>query len=299
VSTLAGSGIAGFADGVGAAAQFYHPLGVAVDGEGSFIIADSGNDRVRKITPDGTVSTLAGGESAGFADGAGAAAQFNHPLGVAVDGEGSIIITDQGNHRLRKITRDGTVSTLAGSGSRGFEDGAGTAAQFNRPDGVAVDGEGSIIITDEDNHCVRKITPDGTVSTLAGSGNEGFADGAGAAAQFCCPVGVAVDGEGSIIIADAGNQRVRKITRDGTVSTLFAGSCELYGLAIDADGCVVVCTYEHTVAKIAGCRVAAPGAAEQKRRLAFCMLSHERLGHGSMWAGLEQGLLEMVVCNKH
>jgi glucose/arabinose dehydrogenase len=137
------------------------------------------------------------------------------------------------------------------------------------------------------------------VSTLAGSGIEGFADGAGAAAQFDCPEGVAVDGEGSIIIAEYYEKRLRKITPDGTVSTLFAASCAFRGVAIDADGCVVVSTDEHTVAKIAGCRVAAPGAAEQKRRLAFCMLSHERLGHGSIWAGLEQGLLQMVLCNKH
>jgi hypothetical protein len=149
------------------------------------------------------------------------------------------------------------------------------------------------------NHRVRKITPDGTVSTLAGSGSAGFADGAGAAAQFDCPNWVAVDGEGMIIITEYYNKRLRKITPDGTVSTLFAGSCGFQGVAIDADGCVVVCTAEHTVAKIAGCRVAAPGAAEQKRRLAFCMLSHERLGHGSIWAGLEQGLLQMVLCNKH
>jgi sugar lactone lactonase YvrE len=263
VSTLAGSGIAGFADGAGAAAEFNGPRGVAVDGEGSFIIADSGNHRVRKITPEGTVSTLAGSGSAGFADGAGAAAQFNYPYGVAVDGEGSIIITDQENQRVRKLTRDGTVSTLAGSGIAGFADGAGAAAQFTNLSGVAVDGEGSIIIADHWNQRVRKITPNGTVSTLAGYGSEGFADGAGAAAQFDGPVGVAVDGEGSILITDNGNQRVRKITPDGTVSTLFAGSCSFQGVAIDADGCVVVCTDEHTVAKIAGCRVAAPRARAQ------------------------------------
>jgi sugar lactone lactonase YvrE len=306
VSTLAGSGRAGFADGAGAAAQFNQPYGAAVDGEGNIIIADMGNHRVRKLTRDGTVSTLAGSGSAGFADGAGAAAQFKNPRGAAVDGEGNIIIADRFNHRVRKITRDGTVSTLAGSGSAGFADGAGAAAQFNEPWGVAVDGEGSIIIADTHNHRVRKLTRDGTVSTLAGSGSAGFADewggfadGAGAAAQFDYPIGVAVDGEGSIIVVDNNNKRVRKITPDGTVSTLFLGlpwSCGFRGVAIDVDGCVVVSTEKDTVAKIAGCSVAAPGAAEQKRRLAFCMLSHERLGHGSIWAGLEQGLLKMVLC---
>jgi sugar lactone lactonase YvrE len=273
VSTLAGSGSAGFADGVGAAAQLSYPGGFAVDGEGNIIITDSDNNRVRKISPDGTVSTLAGSGRQGFADGAGTAAQFNSPTGVAMDGEGSIIITDQGNHRVRKISPDGTVSTLAGSGSRGFVDGAGAAAQFNFPYGVAVDGEGSIIIADYGNQRVRKITPDGTVSTLAGSGSAGFADGAGAAAQFNGPYGVAVDGEGSIIITDYSNKRVRKITPDGTVSTLFAGSCGFYGVAIGADGCVVVCTNEHTVAKIAGCSVAAPGAGAQMQELASTLTS--------------------------
>ncbi len=182
------------------------------------------------------------------------------------------------------------MSTLAGSGKARFADGAGAAAQFFCPTGVAVDGEGSSIIADSGNNSVRKITPDGTVSTLAGSGSAGFADGAGAAAEFNYPAGVAVDGDGSIIIADSGNNRLRKITPDGTVSTLFFGSCEFRGVAVDVDGCVVVSTNKDTVAKIVGCSVVAPRAAEQKRRLAFCMLSHKRLGHGSIWAGLEQGL---------
>jgi sugar lactone lactonase YvrE len=273
VSTLAGSGSAGFANGAGAAAQFHYPTGVAVDGEDSIIIADFYNHRVRKITPDGTVSLLAGSGIAGFADGVGTAAQFNGPRGVAVDGDGSIIIADSGNHRVRKMTPNGTVSTLAGSGSRGFADGAGAAAQFKNLYGVAVDGEGSIIITDTGNQRVRKITPDGTVSTLAGSGSAGYADGVGAAAQFNGPWGVAVDGEGSIIITDFHNQRVRKMTPDGTVSTLFAGSCVFRGVAIDAHGRVVVCTDEHTVAKIAGCRVAAPRAGAQVQELACARIS--------------------------
>ena len=351
MKVLAGSGSDGFADGAGAVAQFHHPEGVAVDAEGNILVADWGNDRVRKITPDGTVSTLAGSGSYGFADGAGAAAQFNEPRGIAVDGKGNILVADYHNHRVRKITPDGTVSTLAGSGRKGFADGAGAAAQFNGPRGVAVDGDGRIIITDSDNHRVRQITPDGTVSTLAGSGRKGFADGAGAAAQFNCPFGVAVDGDGRILVADfrndrvrrinpdgtvdtlagsgsqgfadgAGaaaqfngpfgvavdgegiivsdfsNMRVRKINPDGTVSTCFAGSCGFRGVAIDADGCVVVSTEEHTVARIAGCSLAAPRAAEKKRRLAFCMLSHERLSHGSIWAGLEPGLLQMIL-RKH
>ena len=246
---------------------------------------------------DSSMEVLAGSGLQGFADGAGAAAQFSGPQGVAVDGEGNIIVAEFGNHRVRKITPDGTVSTLAGSGSAGFADGAGAAAQFNCPIGVAVDGEGSIIIADQWNNRVRKITPDGTVSTLAGSGSQGFADGAGAAAQVNYSFGVAVDGEGSIIVTDIHNKRVLKITPDGTVSTCFAG-CGIRGVAIDADGCVVVATEDDTVAKIAGCGLVSACAAAQKRSLAFCMLSHERLGHDSIWAGLEQGLLQMVL-GKH
>jgi hypothetical protein len=137
-----------------------------------------------------------------------------------------------------------------------------------------VDGEGNIIITDLSNRCVRKLTPDGTVSTLAGSGSAGFADGAGAAAQFNRPWGVAVDGEGNIIITDYDSKRMRKITPDGTVSTPFAGSCGFYGVAIDANGCVVVCTAEHTVAKIAGCcSVAAPRAGAQVEELPCARIS--------------------------
>jgi len=179
MEVLAGSGSAGSADGAGAAAQFRAPLGPAVDGEGNIIIVDTFNHRVRKISPDDTVTTLTGSGRAGFADGSDAAAQFNKPYGAAVDGEDNIIIADMGNHRVRKITRDDTVITLAGSGSAGLTDGAGAAAQFKNPRGAAVDDEGNIIIADRFNHRVRKITRDGTVSTLTGSGSAGFADGTG------------------------------------------------------------------------------------------------------------------------
>ncbi len=115
------------------------------------------------------MQVLAGSGSDGLPDGSGAGAQFNYPEGVAVDGEGSIIIADRHNNRVRKITTNGTVSTLAGSGSAGFADGAGGEAQLNRPYGVAVDGKGSIIVADYFNHRVRELTPDGTVSTLGNS----------------------------------------------------------------------------------------------------------------------------------
>jgi hypothetical protein len=236
-------------------------------------------------------------------------------VGIAVDGQGGIIVTDSDNHNVRKIAPNGTVSTVAGSGIEGYVDGPGASAQFSFPQGVAVDGEGNIFIVDWGNHLVRKIAPSGTVSTVAGTGRNGYADGAGASAQFSFPYGaygVAVDGEGNVIVSDS--NRVRKITPDGTVSTCFAGSCgnflegrgehweKFLGVAIDAHGCVVVIRVivkgnrsHPAVAKIMGCSLAPPRAAEQKRSLAFCMLSHVRLGRDSIWAGLKQELLQMVL----
>lgn len=165
VSTLALSGSRGNADSQGDAARFSGPAGVAFDGDGNAFVGHS----IRKITPDGTVTTLAGGGLAGFADGQGTAAQFSGPTGVAVDMDGNVIVADKGNHRIRKITPDGAVTTLAGSGNDHFADGRGTAASFSRPCGVAVGGDGNIIVCDYSSHLIRKITPDGAVTTLAGS----------------------------------------------------------------------------------------------------------------------------------
>jgi sugar lactone lactonase YvrE len=223
VSTLAGSGTQGFANGDGNAAQFYYPAGVATDAQGNIYVADGGNNCIRKISPVGAVSTIAGSSTPGFADGNGAAAQFNGPLGVTTDAQGNIYVADVDNNRIRKISTSGVVSTIAGSGTAGFANGAGTAAQFNGPTGVATDAQGNIYVCDNSNHRIRKIIPGGVVSTIAGSGTQGFADGNGAAAQFNYPVGVATDAQGNIYVADYHNQRLRKISPTGIVSTL-AGS---------------------------------------------------------------------------
>jgi PKD repeat protein len=231
VSTLAGSGVAGFADGTGTEAQFYRPNGVAVDSSGNVYVGDHLNHRIRKITAAGDVSTLAGSGVAGFADGTGITAQFNYPGHLALDSSGNIYVADHFNHRVRKITPAGVVSTLAGSGAAGFADGTGTAAQFNYPFGVAVDSSGNVYVTDHSGHRIRKITPVGVVSTLAGSGVAGFADGTGTDAQFYNPYEVDVDSSGNVYVADTTNYRIRKITTAGVVSTL-AGS----GVAGFADG---------------------------------------------------------------
>ena len=235
VSTLAGSGTYGFADGTGTAAQFARPRGVACDASGNVFVADQSNQRIRKIVvATGAVSTLAGNTFYGFADGTGAAAQFNYPSGVACDASGNVFVADGGNQRIRRIVAaTGAVSTLAGSGTAGYADGQGQSAQFNNPQGVACDASGTVYVADTNNQRIRKIVAaTGMVTTLAGSGVFGYLDGTGTAAQFRSPTGVACDGSGNVFVADQSNHRIRGIVAaTGEVSTL-AGS----GTAGFADG---------------------------------------------------------------
>jgi len=223
VSTIAGStGILGSADGAGSTAQFNYPTSVAVDGAGNLYVADCYNFLVRKITPAGVVTTLAGLSGNGSADGTGPGAQFLEPYYVAVDSSGNAYVTEYGNSTVRKITRDGVVSTLAGlAGSRGYTDGKGNTARFGRPEGVAVDGAGNVYVADYSYGNIRKIAPDGAVSTLAGlAGSYGSTDGLGSAAQFSAPRGMALDSAGNLYVADSGNNTIRKITPAGLVTTL-------------------------------------------------------------------------------
>ncbi|MDA1277210.1 MAG: FG-GAP-like repeat-containing protein, partial [Verrucomicrobia bacterium] len=216
VSTLAGlSGNRGSVDGTGTAARFAFPQGVAVDSVGNIYVADWENHTIRKITPARVVSTLAGMTgSSGGANGTGNAARFQNPVGVAVDSADNLYVTDSGNRTVRKITPSGVVSTLAGlAGSFGTADGPGSVARFGRPIGVAVDSAGNVFVTDQINETIRKITPDGVVSTLAGSaGNIGSANGRGSAARFNLLGGVAVDSAGNLYVADIGNNTIRKGT---------------------------------------------------------------------------------------
>lgn len=231
VSTLAGSGIAGAADGNGVAASFNLPGGVAVDAAGMVYVADASNNKIRKITPQGVVTTLAGSGAAGAANGTGASASFKAPNGLAVDASGTIYVADTGNHKIRKITSDGVVSTLAGSGSLGYSDGSSGTAKFFSPYGVAVDALGIVYVADNNNHSIRKIALDGRVSTLAGNGTSGDVDAKGNLARFRYPKGVAVDAFGTVYVADGDNYKIKQISPSGEVSTL-AGS----GLRGTADG---------------------------------------------------------------
>ena len=194
---------------------FKSPNGLAVDVSGNVYVADWVNNRIRKITPVGVVSTLAGNEKLGFADGAGTEAQFHSPNGVAVDASGNVYVTDCNNHLIRKITSTGVVSTLAGkSGHSSFADGPGATALFCGPFGVAVDASGNIYVAENCNNRIRKITPVGLVSTLAGNGTAGFADGPGATAQFHSPLKVTVDASNNVYVADWNNHRIRKIIQE-------------------------------------------------------------------------------------
>ena len=231
VSTLAGSGGGGSADGPGATANFNFPYSVAVKSNDVVVVADTANQRIRLVATDGTVSTLAGSGTAGFADGVGTAARFKSPQGVAVKSNDVVVVADTFNNRIRLVATDGTVSTLAGSGTTGFADGSGTTAQFSSPYCVAVKSNDVVVVADTSNNRIRLVATDGTVSTLAGSGTSGFADGPGVTAQFYSPRGVAVMANGNIVVADSGGQRVRLVFPNGYVTTL-AGS----GTAGTVDG---------------------------------------------------------------
>ena len=228
VTTLAGSaGSSGSADGNGSAARFSRPAAVAVDSLGNVYVSDYDNHTIRKVTPAGVVTTLAG--TAGFSgstNGTGGAARFNFPLGVAVDSSGNVYVADSGNHTIRKVTPAGVVTTLAGTaGSSGSADGAGSVARFNYPADVSVDGLGTIYVADSSNYTIRKVTPSGVVTTLAGSaGLYGNSDGTGSAARFNNPYGVAVDSSGNIYVAEYMSHTIRKVTPTGVVSTVVGAA---------------------------------------------------------------------------
>jgi serine/threonine-protein kinase len=256
VTTLAGNGSALFADGLGTGASFRGPAGVAVAASGVVFVGDTSNHRIRRVTPAGVVSSLAGGGAPALLDGVGTGASFRSPRGVAVDpASGAVVVADSLNHCVRAVTPGGAVHTLAGSGAPAFGDGVGTGASFNSPSGVAVGADGLVFVADQSNHRIRQVAPTGAVTTLAGDGMGAFIDGAGAGASFNRPAGVAIDGGGALLVADAGNHRIRILApTTGAVSTLAGGggaaladgvgtACAFdtpSGIAVDANGAVLV-----------------------------------------------------------
>jgi sugar lactone lactonase YvrE len=221
VNTLAGDGVPSVRDDANATqASFADPFGIVVDAQGNVFVSDAGaSNRIRKITPQGAVATVAGGEEK-FADGTGSSASFNSPSALALDASGNIFVADTGNNRIRKLARDGTVTTIAGDGAAGYHNGRASAAEFDAPVGVAVDRRGNIYVADTYNDRIRLITPDGDVKTVAGGSTPAYADGDAESARFDTPSAIAVSSSGDLFVADTGNNRLRKIGRDGQVSTL-------------------------------------------------------------------------------
>ncbi|MFJ4908601.1 RICIN domain-containing protein [Streptomyces sp. NPDC093249] len=281
ITTVAGTGAAGFKgdNGPAAAAQLNAPREVATDAAGNLYVSDSGNHRIRRIAPDGTITTVAGAGVAGFSGDGGLAtvARLNLPTGVAVDGAGNLYVSDYSNHRIRKIAADGKIATVAGIGTGGFrgDNGPAAAAQLNAPHGLAVDGAGNLYVSDSNNHRIRKVTPDGTITTVVGTGVAGFGGDGGpaASAQLNLPVALVVDSTGALLLSDYRNNRVRKVTPDGTIATVAgtgvagfggdgapAASAQLnnpFGLAVDCVDTLYIADHvNNRVRRIASPRMA-------------------------------------------
>ncbi|MPR35737.1 hypothetical protein GBK04_20875 [Cytophagaceae bacterium SJW1-29] len=239
ISTIAGNGTAGFSGDGGAAtnASLSAPARVALDGSGNLYIADQNNNRIRKVSTNGIISTIAGNGTAGFAGDGGAAinASLAAPTGVAVDESGYIYIADRDNNRIRKVGNDGIISTFAGNGVAGVGGDGGTAtiAGLYAPTDVAVDGSGNVFIADRDNSRIRKVTTNGIINTVAGNGGTGFSGDGGSAtsATLTSPSAVTLDISGNLFIADGGNFRIRRVDASGIISTVAGNG--IYGFSGD------------------------------------------------------------------
>ncbi|MGE9744713.1 NHL repeat-containing protein [Bdellovibrio bacteriovorus] len=237
VSTFAGKfGAFDHADGTGDSARFDYPTGITIDGSGNLFVTEGNNHTIRKITPTGVVTTVAGSPgNSGTADGTGSAARFNNPEDITLAADGNFYITDKNNNLIRKMTPSGVVTTFAGDGNYGCTDGTGAAAQFSYPTGIVSDSAGNIFVACSACSTIRKITPAGVVTTFAGQAyTTGAVDGTGTAARFSWPVGITIDSSDNLYVADYSNSAIRKVTSSAVVSN-FAGSYGDYG-AVDGTG---------------------------------------------------------------
>jgi len=220
VSTYAGNGKPGAANGKITDASFYNLMGLAVDSGGSVFVADSRNNLIRKISADGMVSTLAGNGAAGKTDGPAAKASFTYPMAVAVDSKGNVYVCDTQNNLIRKISTDGTVSTIAGALTDANKNHPEDTTRFDNPKGIVADKQGNVYFTDFGRDVIRKITPDGKITVFAGDSDRGAKDGKGTAASFYLPTGLAIDDQGNLFVADTYNNTIRKIDPGGMVTTI-------------------------------------------------------------------------------
>ncbi|HEY9898773.1 MAG TPA: SMP-30/gluconolactonase/LRE family protein [Pantanalinema sp.] len=263
VTTFSGIGT-GFADGNSQQARFNSALGLTFDAAGNLYAADSSNDRIRRIAPDGSVATWAGDGTADQRDGARLQARFKSPNGVFFDRRTGSLYVSEAYDKIRKIDSSGNVTTFAGTGTPGFVDGAAQSGLLNTPWGMAMDAAGNLYVADSRNHAIRKITPSGAISTFAGSGQPGSLDGKGSNARFSRPRGIAFDADGNLYVADTENHQIRKVSPTGTVTT-FAGSGrpgyvdatgaeaefnEPYDLAFDARGRLFVADFMNRVVRV-------------------------------------------------
>ena len=222
VTTLAGSGVPGNSDGIGLSASFNEPWGICMGNDGNIYVADSRNNLIRKVTPDGIVTTLAGSGIFGTSNGQGTNASFGTPTGIEMDEEGNLYVADHLTHVIRKISTSGYVTTVAGvSNLPGFSDGIGADALFNRPYGLTIDHNGDVLVADEWNHRIRKVTPSGEVTTIAGTGTIGHVNGQPFDAAFNYPWDVTEDDAGNIYVADGFNQVIRKLSPTGSIPESF------------------------------------------------------------------------------
>ena len=228
ITPVAGTGTPGVGGdgGTATSAPLASPFGVAVDGGGNLFIADQGFSRIRKVSPAGVITTVAGTGKYGVGGDGGAAtsAQLADPMGVAVDGSGNLFIADRNSSRIRKVSASGVITTVAGTGKYGFsgDGGMATSAQLTDPVGVAVEGSGNLFIADGSGSRIRKVSASGVITTVAGTGAPGFSGDGGAAtsAQLNSPYGVAVDGGGNLFIADPVGSRIRKVSASGVITTV-------------------------------------------------------------------------------